>query len=268
MFSVELFFAEELRFFLAREHRVGGQARRVLKEKTAVKDMIESCGVPHPEVDLIVLSGEGLAQQAVDFRWSVQTDVRLEIFGVPAPAAILPGAPRLQRSQTDRFVADGHLGKLARNLRLLGIDTAYEREADDCRLLEISASECRALLTRDRRLLMHSIVETGYCPRSHDPDAQTLEVLRRFGFDGEPGKFASFSRCLHCNGLLAAVRKDDVLEALADQPLTLKFYHEFRRCAECGRVFWSGSHFQKLAARIEKLTGCAFAPPVNGNGGL
>jgi uncharacterized protein with PIN domain len=88
----------------------------------------------------------------------VQTPIHLEIFGVLAPHDFLSVAPRIQVRTWSRFIADGHLGKLAHNLRLLGLDTAYERDADDRRLLEIMIAENRALLTRDRRLLMHSIV--------------------------------------------------------------------------------------------------------------
>ena len=249
MFEVTLTFHGGLSYFLRREHRHGGPLRRPLAEKTAVKDVIESCGVPHPEVDLIVAAGEG----TVGFGWQVTGPVALEVHSAPAPADLLPAAPRLQGGAPARFVADGHLGKLVRNLRLLGFDTAYERDADDPRLLEIMAHEGRTLLTRDRPLLMHGIVRHGYCPRSDESEEQTRETLRRFGL--HPTLSASFTRCLHCNGLLAPVAKSEVLAELADEPLTLRYHDEFRRCPGCGRIYWPGTHAPKLAALVGRLCG-------------
>ena len=222
MFEVALTFRGGLSYFLRREHRDADLVRRTLVEKTAVKDVIESCGVPHPEVDLIVVEGVG----AIDFSWQVTGPVALKIYGAPAPAEILPSAQRLQGGAPVRFVADGHLGKLVRNLRLLGFDTAYERDADDPRLLRIMADENRTLLTRDRPLLMHGIVRHGYCPRSDGSEEQTREVLRRFGLHPAPSEF--FTRCLHCNGSLVPAAKPDVLAELAHEPLTLRYYDDFR----------------------------------------
>jgi uncharacterized protein with PIN domain len=147
-----------------------------------------------------------------------------------------------------RFVADGHLGKLTRFLRLLGIDVAYDRAADDRSLIEISTAENRALLTRDRRLLMHAIVKNGYYPRSQNSEEQTLEVVRRFRL---AATFAPFTRCLHCNALLSSVPKQEVLSQL--EPLTKIHYEDFRRCQRCAKIYWAGSHFSKLQARISSL---------------
>lgn len=252
MFSVELNFCGDLPRFLRRALRDASPVRRELGEKTAVKDVIEACGVPHVEVDLILETDEsGTAVRALDFSFPVDSPVTLALFPVPAPQELLPSAPRLQKRDCDRFVADGHLGALARHLRLLGIDTACERDADDRRLLEIMAAENRALLTRDRRLLMHSIVRHGYCPRSDDPEQQAREVMRRFELSGH--RLSPWSRCLQCNGLLRRVPKHEVSAALADEPRTLRYYDDFRRCPDCGRIYWHGSHFEKLEARLARL---------------
>jgi uncharacterized protein with PIN domain len=255
MFTVELTFRGDLTGFLSRELRGASIVRRALGEKTAVKDVIEACGVPHPEVDLIIAANEDGIPRAVDFSWPVQAPVRMEIHGVPAPSDALPSARRLQAQRWDRFVADGHLGKLARNLRLLGLDTAYERDADDRRLLELMIAEDRALLTRDRRLLMHSIVRHGYCPRAADAEVQTREVLRRFGLRHDTVQLAPYRRCLRCNARLEPIAKSEILASLADEPLTLRYYDDFRRCAGCGRIYWPGTHFEKLVERVEKLIG-------------
>jgi uncharacterized protein with PIN domain len=254
MFEMELTFCGDLPGFLRRPLRGASRVRRQLDGKTAVKDVIEACGVPHPEVDLIALLDEsGTAVRALDFPYALEVPVRLAIYPVPAPRDLLPTAPRLQVRDCDRFVADCHLGALARHLRLLGIDTAYESDAGDRRLLEIMENENRALLTRDRRLLMHSIVKQGYCPRSDNPEQQAREVLQRFVVAGRPAGLTPLSRCLRCNGMLREVPKEEVLTALADEPLTLRYYDEFLRCADCGRIYWRGSHFKKLTDRLARL---------------
>ena len=191
-FEIQLTCHGDLTGFLPSRLRSKFPIVRPLREKTAVKDVIQACGVPHPEIDLIVVSLPTGDSVSVDFRWQAVGPSRMDAYGFPAPADVLPSAPRLQTPQFDRFVTDGHLGKLARNLRLLGLDTVYAREADDRVLLEVMASENRALLTRDRRLLMHSVVRHGFCPRSANPEQQTEEVLRRFGLLDSPGALAPF----------------------------------------------------------------------------
>jgi len=255
MFELQISFHGDLAgFFLSQKLRGKSPIVREMSEKTSVKDVIEACGVPHPEVDLIVVSSPGgEISLGVDFRWQVEAPIRIDVYGFPAPPGLFPSAPRLQTRSFDRFVADGHLGRLSRNLRLLGLDTFYEAEADDRRLLEIMAAEDRAILTRDRRLLMHSVVRHGFCPRSCDPEEQTTEVLLRFGLLDSPNAAAPFSRCLECNGLLSAVPKEDVLRRLAAEPRTLQYYDVYSLCTTCGRIYWAGSHFAKLADRVSKF---------------
>jgi uncharacterized protein with PIN domain len=250
MFEVELHIHGDLSQFLRRALRAESPFHRVLKEKTAVKDVIEACGVPHTEVDLILLNEHA----SVDFSFAIESAVRIDVHSVAsASTASVPDAVRLQIRHWARFVADGHLGKLARNLRLLGIDTAYERDADDRRLLDIMTGQNRALLTRDRHLLMHSLVRHGYCPRSSDSEMQTREVLGRFDLRHGDDAIRPYSRCLECNQPVTPVEKSEVLDLLADEPLTLRYYEAFRRCTGCGRVFWQGTHFGKLSARVQRL---------------
>ncbi len=97
---------------------------------------------------------------------------------------------------------------------------------------------------------MWRAVRHGYCPRSHDPGEQMVEVLRRFDL---AEVIAPFTRCPVCNGMLRPVEKRDILEQL--EPLTRIHYDEFRRCANCGKVYWSGSHVSKLEARLERIRG-------------
>jgi hypothetical protein len=219
-----------------------GIVERRLSEKTSIKDVIESCGVPHPEVDLILVNG-----QPVNFRHLSESDEDVDVYPIDSEATFFK-ANRLQVTSIKRFVADGHLGSLSRNLRLLGFDVAYDRNAQDPQLLKIMESENRALLTRDRHLLMHGIVQNGYYPRSQDADEQTVEVVRRFGLFLciDP-----FTRCLCCNSPLQRVEKAQIIEKL--EPLTKIYYEQFRRCTGCGQIYWAGSHFSKLQKRLERI---------------
>jgi len=240
-FTVRLDLHGDLDFFLRSGAR-RGSIERSLGEKTSVKDVIESCGVPHPEVDLILVNG-----QPVDFDYAIEgyADIELYPIGTGTPQF---KEQRLQDTTVSRFVADGHLGTLARDLRLLGFDVAYDSQAEDRQLLTVMERENRALLTRDRRLLMHTVVRTGYCPRSQNADEQTVEVIRRFDL---LRSFAPFTRCLRCNAPLQKVSKAELIESL--EPLTKTYYEQFRRCTGCGQVYWAGSHFSKLQKRLEKI---------------
>jgi len=238
-FAVRLRFHGDLGFFL-RSNVPGGIIERIIAEKTSVKDVIESCGVPHPEVDVILVDGQG-----VGFNHALASDAEVEVFPVGTCDPHLK-EKQLQVSCISTFVADGHLGRLTRNLRLLGFDVTYDRQADDQQLLDVMAHENRALLTRDRRLLMHAIVTTGYYPRSQNADEQTIEVIRRFDLFES---IAPFTRCLRCNEKLQEVSKTDVIEKL--EPLTKIYYEQFRRCTGCGQIYWTGSHFEKLQKRIQ-----------------
>jgi uncharacterized protein with PIN domain len=241
VFRVRLKFHDDLTFFLkskASNHVI----ERNLDEKTSVKDVIESCGVPHPEVDLILVNRE-----PVDFSHPIVKDADIDLYSVQSQYLLFK-EKRLQVRSIKRFAADGHLGTLARNLRLLGFNVAYDRQAQDRQLLGVMEREDRALLTRDRHLLMHAIVRHGYCPRSQNADDQTTEVIRRFHlFDS----ITPFTRCLRCNAPLQKVVKADVIEKL--EPLTKIYYEDFRRCTGCGQIYWAGSHFSKLQKRLEKI---------------
>ncbi len=240
-FTIRLKFHGDLPFFLGSKTRPE-TVERALGEKTSVKDVIESCGVPHPEVDLILVDG-----RPVNFGYALEWDADVDVYPVRLSCTLFE-KHRLQVPRIKYFIADGHLGKLARDLRLLGFDVAYDRDADDRQLLAIMRESNRALLTRDRRLLMHTIVQHGYYLRSQNPINQTIEVLRRFDLFSA---IAPFTRCLRCNAPLEEVKKNEVIQRL--EPLTKIYYEEFRRCMGCGQIYWAGSHFSKLQERLEEI---------------
>ena len=228
--------------FFVRPRARGRSIERSLSEKTAVKDVIEGCGVPHSEIDLILVNGS-----PVDFYYGVASAADIELYPAGTRSTQFE-EKRLQVATTSTFVADGHLGRLARNLRLLGFDVAYDPYANDQQLLRIMERENRALLTRDRRLLMHAVVKTAYYPRSQNAEEQTVEVIRRFNL---LDSIAPFRRCIRCNGPLESVSKAEIVERL--EPLTNIYYERFQRCTKCGQIYWPGSHFSKLQERLEQI---------------
>ena len=215
--------------------------RRVVDGPTSVKDLIEGLGVPHPEIDLILANGT-----SVPFDYIVQARDRIAVFprfvtlDVGTVTRVRPGL-----LETIRFVADVHLGKLARRLRLAGLDTAYRADADDEALAETANRERRILLTRDQALLKRRAIEHGYCIRETYPQRQFVEVLRRFG----PLDLRPFSRCLRCNDVLQEVPKSMVDAALL--PGTRQHYDSFAMCSGCGRVYWKGSHWTRLKQAVD-----------------
>ncbi len=211
----------------------------------SVKHMIESLGVAHTEVDLILTNGE-----PVDFSYIVEDGDRISVYPVFESLDIGPVARlRPEPLRSPRFVLDAHLGRLAVYLRMLGFDTLYRNDYADEELARVSSQENRILLTRDRGLLKRSLVSRGYYVRAQEPRRQVFEVVQRFDLRRA---FRPFSRCLRCNGLLEPASE----EAIAGQllPGTQKHYHEFSRCRSCGRVYWKGAHYQRMVKLIELIS--------------
>lgn len=214
-----------------------GQAR-------SVKDLVESVGVPHPEVGLLVVDGD-----AVGFGHLVAGGARVAVYPpfhdlhLAAGQGLWPDPP-----EPRRFVLDVHLGTLARRLRLLGFDTWYRTEADDHELADVAVSEERVLLTRDRELLMRRVIVHGYQPRSHDPDDQLAEVVRRYGLRD---RVAPLTRCIPCNGVLEPVAKAEVVDRLP--PRTRTDHDTFVRCRSCGQVYWPGSHLGPIDSILSRV---------------
>ena len=199
--------------------------------------MIEACGIPHTEVDLIVASGH-----SVDFSYLVNDGDRISVFPVSTSIDISPIAKvRSEPLQTVQFVADVHLGRLARYLRLLGFDTLYEHDLDDPELVRISTADHRVLLTRDVGLLKHGSITHGYYVRATDPKEQVTEVVRRFRLARQ---LTPFTRCMTCNGTLVHVAKEKITHRLP--PRTRLHIDDFRVCSSCDKVYWQGAHDREL----------------------
>ena len=200
--------------------------------------------MPHTEIDVILVNGEsvGFGHQVADGD-RVSVYPVFEAFDVTSIVRLRPEALR-----EPRFVLDVHLGRLARVLRLLGFNARRRNDLADEELASISTDEKRILLTRDRGVLKRARVTHGYFVRATDRQGQVVEVLRRFDLFGA---IAPFGRCLECNGVLEAVAKEEVEDRLP--PRTRRDYHDFRQCPDCGRVYWQGSHFDRLAGVVEDI---------------
>jgi uncharacterized protein with PIN domain len=206
-----------------------------------VKDAIEALGVPHPEVDVIVVNGH-----AAEFTYRMQDGDDVAVY----PAFHSVDITGLRRVGTDapqpmRFVLDIHLRKLSALLRLAGFDALLL--ADDADVADVSAREGRVALTRDIGLLKRSIVQHGYWIRQTNPELQFVEVLQRFAL---ADRMNPFVRCMECNTLLVPVDVEAVAERLP--PGTRECFSQFHRCPGCGRIYWQGSHYERLVRLLER----------------
>lgn len=210
----------------------------------SVKDAIEALGVPHVEVDLIIANG-----RSVDFSYKLKDEDNISVYPV-FESIDIAGFTRLRRKplRLTRFIADVHLGRLARNLRLCGFDTFFDQDLSDKEIMAISLSEKRIILTRDKGLLKNKEVTHGYWIRATNPDQQIREVIKRFDLKRSMNPF---TRCLECNGILKNVEENEIASRLL--PKTLQYYNEFRICPGCDRIYWNGSHYERMQKRITKL---------------
>ncbi len=236
-------FYEELNDFLAPADR-GKTLEYRFDGKPAVKDPIETLGVPHSEVDLILVDGT-----SVGFGHPLGDGERVavypvfECFDVTSLQRLRPRPLRVTR-----FMVDVNLGKLARRLRMLGFDTRYDNRLQDHEIVDIAQLEHRIILTRDRRLLFRKAVSHGYWVRSDDPDTQLREIVERLDLAGQA---EPLRRCLECNGLIESVDRETVWDSL--EPLTRRYYEQFYRCPDCGKIYWEGSHVAQMSGAIRRL---------------
>ncbi|MCS6881230.1 MAG: Mut7-C RNAse domain-containing protein [Oscillochloridaceae bacterium] len=209
-----------------------------------VKHVVEVAGVPHPEIGALTINGA-----PASFGARVAPGAVIDVFSPEeAPPDGVPLRPPLA---VLRFACDVHLGRLAAYLRMLGFDTRYRNDQSDAELVALARAEERVLLTRDVRLLMRGAVVHGAFVRATDPEAQVREVARRFGLRASA---RPFRRCMRCNGLTAPVAKAEIIDQL--QPKTRRYYDEFWRCQDCGRIYWCGSHVKRMQELIDRaLTG-------------
>lgn len=213
------FFEGDLSLFLLPSLR-GREVERSWSVTDTLMHVVESIGVPHTEVARIERHGD-----------------------------LIRVYPRgRERLEDPRFVLDQHLGRLAAYLRMLGFNTRHTVPSPDRELAGISSAEDRVLLTRDVGLLKRKEVRRGYFVRATDPRAQLLEVVKRFCL---VDAIVPFTRCFVCNTLLETVARSAVASQLPER--TADLHDDFMRCPTCRRVYWKGTHYDRMQMLIETV---------------
>lgn len=239
----EFRFYAELNDFLAPAQRQQTIPYR-FRGYPGIKDPIEAFGVPHTEVELIIVNG-----QSVKFSYQLQPGDHVAVYPIFRSLNVSSLLMLREKIPPDpRFVLDVNLGKLARFMRLLGFDTLYRNDYHDATIVKIAVSEQRIVLTRDRRLLHAKQIQHGYWVRAVDVESQIDEVVRRFDLYR---LIHPFARCLVCNGVLTPVDKANILDRL--EPKTKRYYKDFRQCVNCQRIYWEGSHLENIKRRFAGL---------------
>jgi uncharacterized protein with PIN domain len=224
-------FHDRLNDFLQREQK-NRPITTHFRGRQSIKHLVESLGVPHPEVGEIRVNGQDESISRI-----TQDEDDIDVYPIENGCSIEP-----------RFLLDCHLGRLTAYLRMLGFDCLYQNDYGGPQMAEIVQQEERILLTRDRRLLMRKTVLSGYCLRSLNPLEQLSEVIARFEMKNN---VKPFHRCIRCNHPLEPVAKDVILERL--EPLTKQYFNEFKICHNCNQIYWKGSHYAKMQGLIKQV---------------
>ncbi|NWF88392.1 MAG: Mut7-C ubiquitin/RNAse domain-containing protein [Ignavibacteriaceae bacterium] len=241
--KVTLRFYEELNDFLPPDKRKKRFEHSFI-DRTSIKDMIESLGVPHTEIDLILVNGV-----SVNLAYLVKDKDDISVYPMFESLDITNLQHlRAKPLRKPKFILDVHLGTLAKYMRMLGFDTLYKNNFNDDEIVNISLKERRAILTRDRGILKRTEVTHGYWVRSTKPREQIFEVINRFDLKSV---VKELSRCLVCNSLLKIISKKKIIDRLP--PKVKEYQTKFYYCKECSKIYWKGSHYTNMLTVIEKL---------------
>lgn len=223
--------------------------------KRSVKDLVESQGVPHTEVDLIFVNGK-----SVNFDFLVEGGDLISVYPVFEKFNIT-GNTKLREHplRNLRFILDVHLGKLAKYMRMLGFDSRYDNRYEDEEISLQAYVENRVLLTRDIGLLKRRNVIRGYWLRSQQPKKQLQEILIHFDL---VNNLRPLSRCMKCNGNIERANKGKIYDQLL--PDTRQHFNQFYQCTNCGKIYWKGSHFDKIMNFVDQIRKLRpSSPPTN-----
>ncbi len=248
MHTVYFRFYEELNDFLPEEKRKVRFAHEYI-DRASVKDVIESLGVPHTEVDLILINGK-----SVGFDYLINDCDDISIYPV-FESLDITNVQHLRPNplREPKFIADVHLGKLTRYLRMMGFDVFYKNDFDDDKIVNLSLTEKRAILTRDRGILKRSKVTHGYWVRTTKVKEQVIEVIKRFDLKNN---IKEFSRCITCNSVLKPISKNEIIDDLP--PKVSKSQMEFSRCPACKKNYWKGTHHQRMLSFVQSVKDIEF----------
>lgn len=213
-------------------------------DRASIKDMIESLGVPHAEIDMILVNGK-----SVNFDYQVQDGDDISIYPVFESIDIsdIQHLRKLPLRQP-KFIADIHLGSLAKYLRMFGFDVLYKNNYSNEEIVEISVNDNRTILTRDRELLKNNRIMHGYWIRSEDIEHQVKELINRFDLKKN---ISEFVRCLECNNILEPIEKEKIEERIP--PKVKQYQNEFWYCSHCDKIYWKGTHYEKMFEFIKRI---------------
>jgi hypothetical protein len=241
----EFRFYEELNDFLPAEQRKIS-FRAPFYGSPSVRDTIQAIGVPHTAIDLILVDG-----QSVDFTHRLQGGERVAVYPVFERLDISPLIRLRPRPlRCTRFILDVHLGKLARYLRMLGFDAAYEQDQDDAAIIDLSLQQQRVILTRDLGILKQNRVTHGYWLRHDEPGQQLREVLLALDLFRQ---IQPFTRCMDCNGRIDPVDRKAVRGQIS--PNTFQQFQAFWQCRDCRKIYWRGSHYEGMLRQVNEIMG-------------
>jgi len=243
MHKIQFRFYEELNDFLPEVKRKVRFTYNYI-DRASVKDIIESLGVPHTEVDMILVNDNSVR---FDYLIKDSDDISVyplfESFDVSEVQHLRPKPLR-----NPKFIADVHLGKLARYLRMVGFDVLYKNNFDDDEIVKISLEEKRAILTKGRGILKRNDVTHGYWVRSGKVKAQVVEIIKRFDLKK---LIEEFTRCIECNSMLESISKKEVINELP--PKVSSSQNSFSVCPSCKKVYWKGTHYQRMLSFIKTI---------------
>lgn len=248
MKKIHLRFYEELNDFLPKEKQKAKFSHAFI-DRNSVKDVIESFGIPHTEVDLILINGK-----SVGFDYLINDGDEISIYPVFESFDISDVQHlRPKPLRNPKFIADVHLGKLTRYIRMIGFDVIYKNSYTDDEIVKLSKNEKRTILTRDVGILKRNEVTHGYFVRNTKVKKQVIEVIKRFDLQKEINEFV---RCIECNDLLINVEKKAILQQLP--PKVAASQNEFSRCPSCKKIYWQGTHHQQMHSFIKTVKGIEF----------
>jgi hypothetical protein len=236
-------FYEELNDFLP-YHRRKTEFEVPFKGKRSVKDIIEALGVPHTEIDLILVNGK-----SVDFKYIIRDGDRISVYPV-FESFNIKDVTRLRKIplRRNKFIADTSLEDIVKYMRVLGFDVFYDPLLTSREIIEISNAENRIILTRSRKLLKFKEVTHGIFIR---PGTIPKQIKRIIDCLDIKDNIKPFSRCLHCNIPLKSIQKEKILDRIP--PKTREFCDEYVQCPSCGKIYWKGTHFKNMKKVVRQI---------------
>jgi len=215
-----------------------------IKTPETVAEVVESLGIPLSEVDLVLVNSLPVERSHRIFR-----NDYISVY--PAFETLDISSLRTTQKEplrTTRFILDAHLGKLAKYLRMLGFDTLYRNDFGDQEIIDIATEQQRIILTRDKVLLKSTEVSHGYYVRATEKHDQLIEIVEKFDLYSQ---FRSFTRCMTCNSELESINKESIQDLV--EPDTYSCFSEFYFCSSCQKVYWKGSHFERMEQLILEI---------------